>query len=523
MSLRKRKLEGKKDPVTWAIINAVDARRDQRNERRARALEIAREQQNLASAAGLDYEVRFFPLTISFLLTIRQFWLLWPHEDLDFERIGRSAIDSLETKFRCLIYYDPGTSFVRVMANVEENLLTAITRIVNMAKEMVAEDNDRVKAIMVQLPQQVVEDATVSLHKSDTSSLAIPVLDVGLISCDEVEGLDIQARNRRRGIRREIAKAFEKHIRTLRMPQKHLRLRVNFGKIGLARYQRPTEDRENYDFDNFCEMLQNERTEVDLQGFLDRGKAHDISKRLAETKMLTEHGDSFTVLFDFKQDTSTLRLECEFRPAHDPKELEMSQQRWTEARPGDLDKVLQLNVLDFEKVDWQLLMNATTLNDNRRIGPQLTHFQQSIGFRAGSGIGQAPSRRRVTFALGNRQLSRVTELTTKRYRFKDTDGIFEITRRDEYPEAPGQSRPNPESTTWSASYYYPEWDNLLGEYAYLEPGQQVSWQPYLQTFFPEEKTAPKSAGFKRFIKEVEELQNLLSREMRTSVDLILKD
>jgi len=71
---------------------------------------------------------------------------------------------------------------------------------------------------------------------------------------------------------------------------------------------------------------------------------------------------------------------------------------------------------------------------------------------------------------------------------------------------------SPVDTKWHAVYYYPEWDNLLGEFASIKAGEDVNWIKSVATFFPEggDQWTALPQGFKNFITEVEEIQDLLA-------------
>jgi len=107
----------------------------------------------------------------------------------------------------------------------------------------------------------------------------------------------------------------------------------------------------------------------------------------------------------------------------------------------------------------------------------------------------------------------VSELTVMKWRFKDTDAFFELRRKDVYDERPGRHSPSPIETRWHALYYYPEWDNLMGEFANVKPGEDIGWVKSVATFFPESDNNDGRAlpqGFTSFITEVEEIQDLLA-------------
>ena len=150
----------------------------------------------------------------------------------------------------------------------------------------------------------------------------------------------------------------------------------------------------------------------------------------------------------------------------------------------------------------------------------------SIGFRRSSAIGGIAEmpQRKVTFPE-SAPVSRFVEKTALRYRLKGTKYIFELARYDEDSRSgiekfrqqgsvvyTGPMSDTP-STSWGASVFHPDWDNLLGDNANLPVGRSAQWSPQLDTFFPPKGTAvadDSHVGFWEFIRLMREVADLLS-------------
>jgi hypothetical protein len=121
----------------------------------------------------------------------------------------------------------------------------------------------------------------------------------------------------------------------------------------------------------------------------------------------------------------------------------------------------------------------------------------------------AKPERKVIFPA-DAPVSRFVEKTAIRYSLKGTDYILEIARYDEYRRAevsvhPGQSGATITGgisetpfTTWGASIFGTNWDNLLGGHANLPVGQAARYSPSLSTFFPPKVPLPDEDGAKGF-------------------------
>ena len=111
-------------------------------------------------------------------------------------------------------------------------------------------------------------------------------------------------------------------------------------------------------------------------------------------------------------------------------------------------------------------------------------------------------------------LARVINKPMIKFRLGDTDHILEITREDVYETEPFQSSAQEPVSKWTACFYYQQWANVLGEFAYNKHGERPSWPQTLSTFFPEPdgsqaQLEKKRKGPKNFLKEIEEVKRIL--------------
>lgn len=174
--------------------------------------------------------------------------------------------------------------------------------------------------------------------------------------------------------------------------------------------------------------------------------------------------------------------------------------------------------------DWQLEIKSLEFQETSSIDSALRSFSHSISFRHTENLGDisAAPRRKVVFS-SSFPVSRFVEKAAIRYRLKGTKYTFEIARYDEYscsvvPECPGQNPPTTvgpisevPSTSWGASVFDPNWDNLLGQHANLPIGHSARYSPKLDTFFPQQSSSEeKHAGFWEFLSLVKQTAERLS-------------
>src|SRR5699024_11198778 len=80
------------------------------------------------------------------------------------------------------------------------------------------------------------------------------------------------------------------------------------------------------------------------------------------------------------------------------------------------------------------------------------------------------------------------------------------------------------STSWGASMFDPNWDNLLGQHANLPVGHSARYSPNLDTFCPHHSTSgEKYAGFWEFICLVRQAAELFSTAQSSSPKQVQKN
>ena len=404
------------------------------------------------------------------------------------------------------------------MANEERSLLQVVQRIVNLVKELIAELNQVTKANLLQLPSKSAYDSSVRLEKNE-SMLAIPELEAMNLSMPEDGNWERLLRDRNRSNRKDVGKALEECLKSLRLSEKHVRMRVSLGQLAFKQYQLPSGGSKQYRFDDFCTMVGNDRTILELQGLLIGADTDAIVDRCASHPMFLNPTETYSVQIDFTEPNkpTTLRLEKAFSVSL--KDVFDTGHRWLEFPSGSEGSLLEVNMLDFENLDWQMTINSASFPENVRTSKQLDSFQANVTFTpAPDDELKGKPKRRVFYRSGGPNPILVTELTTITYDVRDTDAKFELTRKDEYEQTQYGTQTGPPISRLFASYFYPNWDNLLGAYASLQPGEQVEWQPSLSTFFPDTTSEGKPKGLKKFMEEVKQIQRVLGGKIPKADD-----
>lgn len=489
-------------PASWCKSGALDGRAENRNNRHHQKKQF----DDLLRQASVDFPVESA--------------LLWP-KDLDieeFERDNADVLDELRSLWVCRIsfYKSEESQHISVTAQSDEDAIGIMTRMVNLVKETISRRDQLLAVNLVHLPDfHIYRDRVGLLDQDPWTRCYLPTLH-GNPGIEEEEW----ARNRRAthvSNRKKVKKTIDFSIKRLRLSQQHVRLRVVFGELGFTLFQKPSEG-ETYKFTDFYDMVTKGRTKLSLNSIPARlGNITDLPDVLNSMDAFSNCTESYGAFFDFpaSRANTVLRLETVFDQVEE-NEFEVREQRWVEI--GNSVSRLQVSLFNFDRPDYQVTLDAFPLHTNAAIKSHMAHFQSNISFeRPPHGIKSLP-RRRVKYPPGQRSLQAVAEITFMRWRYKKTDAFFELRRKDLYEENLDRTGgPIPVRTSWHGLYYYPEWDNLMSEFARISPGEEISWAKSASTFFPEsdhQHGAALPKGFKTFISEVEEIQDLLAEAVR---------
>ena len=479
----------------WIKQNALDGRVEERKERQA-THKIAKSQWK-AFEESLDHSV--------------ELCLLWPQNIglEDFQQEHTQTIQDIEEAYDCRILCNRVHSMIQVFAHDQSKVLEVHSRLINIGREMISKRNEVIRANFLRYPNSSNFRGSVQLTKDETTENFIPSLCGASLVQNEIERYEAHIKSVNHSTRRKTRRYIEKGLTGhLQLSSKHVRMRVTFLELAFLQYKKPSDNKPHHDFPEYVDMIADERTTIKAQGLRSNGK--DLSL-LAEK--LTEHlgqpETAYAVHFDFHmgamQKGSTLRFECDWKPSFMEDELEKSAQRWLEHRSEAEDDLLHINVLDFERPGYQIAIRAVAFPDNRAIQSEMDLFARGVDFvPPPEGIKALP-KRRAKFPPGRQMLKQVSEMTVLKYNYKE-HGVFELRRRDSYLV---NSDNKAISTNWSACYYYHDWDNMMGKFADLKPGQDVGFNRSVATFFPVQNHEKVDAGLKRFTNEIEELQTLL--------------
>ena len=490
---------------SWVKSNAFDGRVASRQEEEEREKALQEGLRILEQETEYDFEAYF----------------LWPDE-LDIDRFtsqhNTTTFNDIRGSTLCKIEFNPtGIKYVKVSANSEENIKQIYLRVLNMVKEDIAQNGKFVVANRFRLPRSEMFRDRVGLDHDPDTKLYLATLHGNPLPEDEVDDWHRLWLSEEEKNRNLISSAIDMSLKSLQASQRHVRMRITFGELGFSQLELPKDDDSNYKFDEFCSMVVKRRTTIQSMGLrTNRGNLADLVDMLSDLEQFSELESRCVLHFDFEgKNNHILRFESEFKQSYGSKEMEMFSSRWLEFGKVEDSEILQINLLDFEhlKTNCQFHIGAIRLYSPPTRGSQseLQSFESRVRFKATPNGIKAPPRRRAVYPPCRTDLFRTEEVHVARFRFKQGFGYFELQRKDIYEER--SKTATPVQSIWSARYYYPEWDNILGEFASLRPGEEVPWPRKLGTFFIDPKATqdfralPK--GFEAFMKEVEDISALL--------------
>lgn len=460
-------------------------------------------------------------------------YLLWPdHTGLDINvfiaKHDSGILDDIRRTTFCRIDFNTGgVKSVKISTQDEDSVRAIYLRVFNLVKEMVAGQGRFIKANRFKLPRPAMYRDRVGWDQDPTTRLFLPTFHGEELPESEVENWNKLCKSEDKKNRDLIRAAMDMCLKSLHAPQRHVRMRVTFAELGFHTIRQPLPGKDYVMFDDFCEMISKEMSQVRPIGL--RSSAGDLADLADVLSDMPEFGKPtihYVLHFDFVgRNQTTLRLETEHKLSLSGKEAEMVASRWLEfGKSSENDEILELNMLDIEhlKSNFQIHIGAAKLHaEEKGTAKSQATFVSNLGFDAAAAGFKAPPRRRAQYPPGRTDLMRVEEITIARFPFKSTDGTFEIHRKDVFDELHAGSLPT--DVKYEAKYYYREWDMLMAEFANIKPGEEVSWNKDLSGFFRDPKsvddTRPLPMGLKAFVKEIEEISALLGQAIESLPDI----
>ncbi|KAL4809583.1 hypothetical protein BDV18DRAFT_157334 [Aspergillus unguis] len=467
------------------------------------------------------------------------FAFLWPKDGPSIhDCLGPEleALDAVRVKFGCPIYVSkemPG--YICAIGNNHDSIKQIAGSIRVIWAEAVFKNSIKTKLYLVEPPQPSFMRA--EIHVKEENRLHKPALRGKYLSGENLEKWKARVELLRSDNNTRLLAVVENCLKGLSFVRGHLRMRVNLGTFVLENYLLPEDNRAWFGLQEFREMMFHEEIKgrlipelkVDQRELLERVfQANDFLEPIDSSAELKDADLAYSVNFEFHaaDKSSMLRLEAEFAKSPGAREYEIKERRWLRPRTktGDHCSPLHVAVIDFGRSDWQLEIKSLEFHETSSIDRALKTFSNSIGFKHMENEGDisAAPKRKVTFPAGS-PVSRVVEKSAMRFRVKGTNYIFEISRYDEYKRTEtvlGQTGvvllggiAEVPFTTWGASVFEANWDNLLGGHANLASGQSAKYTPNLATFFPPMKAASavddQAKGFWEFIDLVKNAADLL--------------
>ncbi|MBA7495091.1 hypothetical protein ES702_05670 [subsurface metagenome] len=453
--------------------------------------------------------------------------LYWPDGyDVDnfIEDYGNDVLHDLMVKYTCVIRQLPHDRITRIGCDSQQALFQVHNRVMGLMREMVARKKPGLYAIQCEAPSPTSYKDRVKLIKVAIAGEAIkvPLLTGQPLPQSEHEQWAQLSSDINKKYKRTTRLALQSCINGLHLSRKTLQLRIIFGDLGLTQVTKADDGKATYQIDDFLNKIQIHGTKV-LQCPLQEGTSFHLIDSIESMQEFQPFDVSWEVTFDFlggpNNPNKTLQLQKEFIPNMvDPDEPSVAATRWltfSDTSIQDKTELISINHIDLERIGYQLYLGGGTLFQNQNILRELRAFENNVKFRPSLNGLRYDAIKHVTHPYGNQELVGMRETAIAKYRFKETRGTFEIRRTDHFNCKPGESSPNANRTEWSATYYYAGWDNLLSEFANIDPGQDVGWKRDLTTFFPkvEDPNNPQilPQGFKIFMKEVDQIQTLISR------------
>lgn len=198
---------------------------------------------------------------LAFILTVSKLCFLWPEDELPSKEIfGKELqrLDHIRNGFRCNIYSSDECPGLIHLAGPKDQALEQLTEVLRRKwQESLATSSVRSKVYLLGIPRPGQPRATVFIQKLHglfkPSFHQSSLLDEESYSQDWIDALQLKNDGR-------FSSTIERSLRCLPFLRGGVRMRVNIGSFILEKYRKPRNDQAGYSFEEFREMLLQEKT-----------------------------------------------------------------------------------------------------------------------------------------------------------------------------------------------------------------------------------------------------------------------
>ncbi|KAJ5107410.1 hypothetical protein N7456_004085 [Penicillium angulare] len=432
---------------------------------------------------------------------------LWPQDGpTPQESFGDKleALDTIRKAFKVHVYLQKDVDdCISVCGNKETDMAFIAAQLREKWKAAVAKADIRIKAYLVELPKGSTVQSQVKMVKKE--SFALPVLH------KPVPRSSPTTRNEEEKITRfhekndrTLLESFQKALSKAHFFAGYLRMRIHFGSFVMDHYRKPNDGESMYSFEEFQDMIMNERAigrlvpglklsgEDLLSRCLSAGSLLESTSPLSTLSGIKTTIPTYSANFEFSGETeSRFRLEVDFK--HRSLELEQHRHRWFKAHEDEAGNprrlVLQVGVIDFARCDWQGDIELFEPLHGDEIQVNLTEFLKTVRFDNRirvHGMTLAP-RRKVLFDP-KAPVASFIEKASVQLKIKGTSYILEVARFDRYTRnSAGRGWAASPTVTWGATLFEPNWDVVLGGGLNMEGNDLKRPEKYMghfRSFFP---------------------------------------
>ncbi|KKY23862.1 hypothetical protein UCRPC4_g02675 [Phaeomoniella chlamydospora] len=462
-----------------------------------------------------------------------QLFYLWPSADIPMEQLidhyGKDVLQELQYTTQSYIEFDASQSLIRVRSSDENAVRHVVLRIGNLLRELIAKVNSSMHVRLVQYPTRGTDTAYINLRPNAFAEIVYPCLEYQCLG-DSIDGKpDPRSLQTAFENKKMMSLIVQQCLKNIREPQKHVRMRLQLGMVGLGRRKKMGEASLGYEFDEFIDMLGHSQTEVSLGSIVHGGLTKSQLANIKAIELLDNPTMSYSAEFHLRDDAAaepTLIIQHEWIENKSGEDLELDGRVWLSKAVVPEERPLEVIVIDFDRTDYQLHIDLASIYSNKNVRKQLEKFENSISFRrytdAITFAAQPQPQSKFTWSTNN--LQRVVDKTMMSFDIRGTTYKFAIMRSDTFTTDPMKTIRSFEQSTFAFYIFDPEWDVSLAEFGHLKAGQDVSWKRDLNTFFPKpwdtqsELTQPTdlNAGFHAFLELVEKVAGQLRHAIDTA-------
>ncbi|OQD89394.1 hypothetical protein PENANT_c002G11300 [Penicillium antarcticum] len=425
---------------------------------------------------------------------------LWPSSGPSLDQClasRRQLIDSIRLQYGINIYTKPGVWGQLYLSGADEHCHLKVAKSYRgLWKEMTVQHETEIRVFLLEPPPAEIMQKDVIMQ--NYSKMFKPYLSGLKLPAEHAESWEKKRHEARQDNKLIIVDRLKRALHFVPRFHGYRQMRAKFGSFVLKEYRKTDDTDGPLLYLDFRDMLAETKAKGNLLAGLRLTQNQLIKRVMGAGHLLVPTGNvplrslskirpRFSASFEYKiSSDDVVRVEADYTLPRSSEEFEVNEIRCFKPRKtegtGESEQPMQISMIDFERSDWQLEIKALDMIEEDT-PPDVETFKRKLSFvwnESALSITSVPER--MSKLPPGAPLRCFVEKSAIEFHVKGTNLVFELARFVRYNVTNGRVVNSPD-VTWGGSLFNPDWDEILGQNAEIDP-IQFTREACLSTFFP---------------------------------------